>query len=103
MKRRAFLSGVCVLASGASGMLGFWLGQSSVEERFDFHAFLQGNLGVKFNHMPPELLLKLYSRSLSDADRQELIRTLVDHNRALFVNDPYARTLGAPGFYRVEG
>ncbi|NBF00812.1 hypothetical protein GV819_00760 [Pseudomonas sp. Fl5BN2] len=103
MKRRAFVAGLCVFASGTSAVLGYRLGQRSPEEPVDFRAFLQGNPDVKFHHMPPDLLIKLYSRNLTDQDRQSILHHLVHHNRSLFVAEPYARTLGTPGFYRVTG
>ncbi|WP_159937938.1 hypothetical protein [Pseudomonas sp. S35] len=53
--------------------------------------------------MPPDLLIKLYSRNLKDEDREAILHHLVHHNRSLFVVEPYTRTLGTPGFYRVTG
>ncbi|WP_235375711.1 hypothetical protein [Pseudomonas aeruginosa] len=101
MKRRAFVAGMFVFASGTSGVLGYRVGKRSAEDRFDFHEFLQANPDVKFQLMRADLLAKLYSRSLTDSDRQVLVSSLVHHNRALFVDAPYDRTLGTPGFYRV--
>lgn len=100
MKRRTFVAGLCVLTSG---VLGYRLGQSSREEQLDFQALLQGNTDVKFQHMPPELLIKLYTRNLAEQDRQAILQHLIHHNRSLFVAEPYARSLGTPGFYRVIG
>lgn len=57
--------------------------------------------GVRLQYMSQELLLKLFGRRVTDADRQQLVSELVDHNRPLFVQQAYERQLGAPGFYRV--
>ncbi|HBO6962630.1 TPA: hypothetical protein L4936_001236 [Pseudomonas aeruginosa] len=45
--------------------------------------------------------MKLYSRTVSDFDRQALVSEVVNHNRNLFVVDAYKREHGQPGFYRV--
>lgn len=101
MKRRQFVAGLGVFASGVA--LGGWLGRRSMVKSVDFRALQQGNSQVKFHHMPPDLLIKLYSRNLKDEDREAILHHLVHHNRSLFVVEPYTRTLGTPGFYRVTG
>ncbi|MBD9501240.1 hypothetical protein M2D07_024255 [Pseudomonas sp. BGr12] len=103
MKRRSMVlgMGIGVFAGAAGGLAGFTLGVRSTEKSLDLQAFLQRNVGVKFHHLPTALLLKLYSRRLTDADRMALVHDLVHHNSALFVADPYERSLGTPGFYRV--
>lgn len=103
MKRRSIVlgMGIGVFAGGAGGLAGFTLGVRNTEESLDLQAFLQRNAGVKFHHLPTALLLKLYSRRLTDDDRMALVHGLVHHNSALFVADPYERSLGTPGFYRV--
>ncbi len=102
MKRRQFVAGLGVFAGGV--LLGGWLGRKSMGQQIlDFRALQEGNSRVKFRHMPPDLLIKLYSRNLKDEDREAILHHLVHHNRSLFVVAPYTRTLGSPGFYRVTG
>ncbi|QRY79689.1 hypothetical protein JVX91_00825 [Pseudomonas sp. PDNC002] len=105
MKRRNLVLGVGVgvLLGAGGGLTGLMFGQRSEAQKLDFQAFLARNSSVKFHHLPTELLLKLYSRQLTDDDRMALVNGLVHHNRALFVVDPYERSLGTPGFYRVAG
>ncbi|OWP52972.1 hypothetical protein [Pseudomonas nitroreducens] len=105
MKRRNVLLGVGfgVLAGAGGGLTGFLLGLRAEAQKLDLSAFLALNGSVKFHHLPTRLLLKLYSRQLTDKDRMALVHGLVHHNRALFVVDPYERSLGTPGFYRVAG
>lgn len=101
MKRRQFVAGLGVFAGGIA--LGGWLGRQSMGPPLDFRALQDGNSHVKFRHLPPDLLIKLYSRNLKDEDREALLYHLVNHNRSLFVVAPKTRTLGTPGFYRVTG
>ncbi|MBB4868196.1 hypothetical protein HNP46_007116 [Pseudomonas nitritireducens] len=103
MKRRSIVlgMGIGVFAAAAGGLAGFALRERSLEKSLDLQTFLQRNASVKFHHLPTALLLKLYSRRLTDADRIALVQGLVHHNSALFVADPYERSLGTPGFYRV--
>ncbi|MBP5107312.1 hypothetical protein [Pseudomonas protegens] len=56
---------------------------------------------VRLQYVSQELLLKLYAKAVSDKDRQQVVREVVDHNRNLFVVNAHERQHGQPGFYRV--
>ena len=47
------------------------------------------------------LLLKLFSRQVTDHDRHAFVAEVVKHNRNLFVMDAHSKRHGVPGFYRV--
>lgn len=103
MRRRNFVygAGVGALVCAAGVSAGFYFGVQSVKKSMDLQSFLQRNAGVSFHYLSTELLLKIYSQTLTEVDRVALVHGLVHHNRALFVVDPHGRSLGTPGFYRV--
>lgn len=103
MRRRTVILGMGIFASGLSGVVGFRIGERSNGARLDPKAFIDINKGVKFQYLSQDLLLKIFSRSISDAERKQIVSELVNHNRQLFVQEPYSRALGSPGFYRVLG
>lgn len=101
MKRRTLVSGILVTGGVAAGHLltaRFYGGVTPARNPGDFAAAMAG---VRLQHVSNELLLKFYSRTVNDQDRQKIVLEVVNHNRNLFVVDAYERHHGAPGFYRV--
>lgn len=76
----------------------FYGGATPARSPEDFAAAMAG---VRLQHVSNELLLKLYSGTVNDQDRQKVVMEVVNHNRNLFVVDAYERHHGVPGFYRV--
>lgn len=101
MKRRTLVSGLFIAGGAAAGHFftaRFYGGVTPVSSPADFAAAMSG---VRLQYVSNELLLKLYSRTTTERDRQQVVREVVDHNRNLFVVDAYDRHHGFPGFYRV--
>jgi hypothetical protein len=101
MKRRIFVSGL-LLACGALAGHTLTKGMSGgIASAMTPAEFAAATAGVKLQYLSDELLLKVFSRTVSDRDRQQLVTELVNHNRELFVVQAYNRQHGAPGFYRL--
>ncbi|ASJ88604.1 hypothetical protein [Pseudomonas aeruginosa] len=101
MERRTFVSGLLIAGAGLSShwlTKNAYLTQGQALSPADFAETMKG---VQLQFVSRELLLKLYSRTVSDFDRQALVSEVVNHNRNLFVVDAYKREHGQPGFYRV--
>lgn len=101
MKRRAFVSGLLILGGGLAGhyLTGRITGGPAAPA--DPKAFAAALQGVQLKYLSQELLLKIFSRQITDTDRAALISQLVNHNRNLFVQKAYDRQHGVPGFYRI--
>jgi hypothetical protein len=101
MKRRAFVSCLLVAGGALAGhqLTKNWYGTAvSPMSPADFAA---ATSGVKLQYLSGELLLKIYSRTVADRDRQQIVSEVVNHNRNLFVTEAYNRQHGVPGFYRL--
>ncbi|WP_153050255.1 hypothetical protein [Pseudomonas sp. MF4836] len=101
MKRRTLVSGILVAGGVAAGHLltaRFYGSTTPARSPDDFAAAMAG---VRLQHVSNELLLKLYSRTVNDQDRQKVVIEVVNHNSNLFVVDANERHHGSPGFYRV--
>lgn len=101
MQRRKFMAGLLLLGGGVAGHY-LTLGHSGqVGTAMDPKAFAKAMQGVRLQYLSQDLLLKLFSRRIVEADRPLLTAEIVNHNRHLFVQQAYERQHGAPGFYRV--
>jgi len=63
--------------------------------------FTTAMTGVKLQHISNELLLKIYSRTTTDRDRNQLVREVFNHNKNLFLVGTDGRHHGFPGFYSL--
>jgi hypothetical protein len=101
MQRRTFLSGLVFLGGGLVGHgLTTQMGRGVNRVR-DPKAFAAATTGVNLHGASTTLLLKLFSRQVTDHDRQVLVAEVVSHNRELFIVHANAKKHGLPGFYRV--
>jgi hypothetical protein len=101
MQRRTFISGLLLLGGGVVGHYLTKRTYGSTGPTLDPKAFALALQGVTLQYASQELLLKIFSRQISDSDRQLLVAEVVDHNRNLFVKQAYERQHGTPGFYRI--
>ncbi|EIU2545777.1 hypothetical protein ABZQ74_31790 [Pseudomonas aeruginosa] len=101
MKRRTLMAGMLLASGAVAGHLAtkrLYGSASTVQSPADFAAAMSG---VRLQYVSQELLLKLYTQTVADQDRQQIVREVVNHNRNLFVANAYERHHGQPGFYRV--
>ena len=102
MQRRTFVSSLLlVCGSGIAGHGLTTLARNASERSQDPKLFASATKGVNFSGISNELLLKLFSRQLTDHDRQSFYAEVVNHNRNLFIVDAHSKRHGLPGFYRV--
>lgn len=102
MQRRTFVSGLLLLGGG--GLAGHYLPMLSTpwqRRSTDPKAFAEATKGVRMQWVSDTLLLKLFSRQVTDHDRHAFVAEVVKHNRNLFVMDAHSKRHGVPGFYRV--
>jgi|GEM_PF-6940028 len=98
MKRRNFISfGLYFLGGGfLTGRAADEYCPPSVEK------FMEALDGIQLQFASRDILLKIMGRNLSDADRSQLVKELIRHNRRIYF-PASGRKFGLPGFYRVEG
>ncbi len=95
------MSGLLLLGGGLAGHYLTKQVSGSFGAVMDPKAFARATDGVQLQYVSQELLLKIFSRQVGDADRHLLTSEIVNHNRNLFVQKAYERQHGAPGFYRI--
>lgn len=102
MQRRTFVSGLLLVSgSGIAGHGLTMLARNTSERSQDPKLFASAMKGVNLGGISNELLLKLFSRQLTEQDRQALHAEVVNYNRNLFIVDAHSKRHGVPGFYRV--
>ncbi|ELG7184006.1 TPA: hypothetical protein ACP3ZG_000580 [Pseudomonas aeruginosa] len=102
MQRRTFVSGLLLLGGGLAGhYLTSSISGAAGGAVMDPKLFAQATSGLKLQYLSQEMLLKIFSRQVAEADRRQLVAEIINHNRNLFVKQAYERQHGVPGFYRV--
>ncbi|QJP07660.1 hypothetical protein [Pseudomonas multiresinivorans] len=100
--RRSFVSGLLILSGGLAGHAITKVVSNADARRFDPHNFVLRNQHLNLQLVSQEMLLKILSRKVTEADRMALMGQLINPNRHLFVADAASRQHGVPGFFRVS-
>lgn len=101
MLRRTFVSAALLGAGGAGGYIaGLGLLAKPAQPQTP-EQFKESMKGVRLDFVSRDLLLKLYTRTVGEGDRLQLVREVVNHNWPLFIVKVPNRRFGEPGLYRL--
>lgn len=101
MRRRTVVSAFLVGGGAVAGHLftaGLYRGQPKYQTPAEFAAAVAG---VRLDFLSKEMMLKIYTQTVTDADRLQLTREVINHNWPLFVVEVPDRRYGFPGLYRL--
>lgn len=96
-----FVSGLLVAGGAVAGHMLTKRMSGSIGTSINPAEFAVATAGVKLQYISDGLLLKIFSRAVTDRDRQQIVTEVVNHNRHLYVAEAYNRQHGVPGFYRL--
>lgn len=101
MKRSLFIGAALCFGAGVAAPLILNGAKGFIGTRLDPKDFALLTKGVNFNYVSSTLLMKIFTKTVTDADRLDYMHQIVFPNRNLFVRGETNRIFGSPGFYRV--